>query len=285
MNCQEFSSIVSELARRQLMNVSSRDAAMSHVAACQLCAVRLMNEKTLSAGLHAVAVLTETCEAPPRLENALLAAFRQQSATAAAEAVPSSAVVIQHPSARRWWLLAAAAAVVLLMIYSASLTGSMKQNQSPSVARGPERAPATTDVARNELPEKPEKKDVTEPDMAVPELPPRRHLIMPRNNVSVVSVNNAGRRAPRRSRPLSETANRFEEIYSDFIPLTQDLSPMESGHVMRVNVPRSALPKFGLPMNPQRASETIPAEVLMSDDGMARAIRFANTVPVRMNRR
>jgi hypothetical protein len=44
--------------------------------------------------------------------------------------------------------------------------------------------------------------------------------------------------------------------------------------MVRVELPRSALVSFGLPMNVERADERIKADVLVGDDGVARAIRF-----------
>jgi hypothetical protein len=66
------------------------------------------------------------------------------------------------------------------------------------------------------------------------------------------------------------------EIATDFMPLSYDSGAMamESGHVIRVELPRSALVSMGLPMNLERAGEPIKADVLMGDDGVARAIRF-----------
>ena len=43
---------------------------------------------------------------------------------------------------------------------------------------------------------------------------------------------------------------------------------------MRVELPRSALMSFGLPMNMERAGERIKADVVVGEDGLARAIRF-----------
>ena len=76
------------------------------------------------------------------------------------------------------------------------------------------------------------------------------------------------------------------EVLSDFIPLASGLNqtPIESGHLVRVRMPRSALTTFGLPMNIDRANESIKADVLIGDDGVARAIRFANYVPGRRPR-
>ena len=66
------------------------------------------------------------------------------------------------------------------------------------------------------------------------------------------------------------------EVATDFLPLTfvADSAAQESGHVVRVSVPRSALIAFGVPMNVERAGEFIMADVMIGDDGLARAIRF-----------
>jgi hypothetical protein len=69
-----------------------------------------------------------------------------------------------------------------------------------------------------------------------------------------------------------------EEIATDFIPLdeTSTLAPIESGQVVRVQMPRSALVRFGFPMNPDRMTDPDPvnADVVFAQDGIARAIRF-----------
>jgi hypothetical protein len=82
----------------------------------------------------------------------------------------------------------------------------------------------------------------------------------------------SGRRHLRAMPPDSYTA----EVATDFLPLTYiaDSAQMDSGHVVRVKMPRSALVSFGLPMNYERASELVKADVLIGDDGLARAIRF-----------
>lgn len=67
-----------------------------------------------------------------------------------------------------------------------------------------------------------------------------------------------------------------EEVATDFLPLTYlaDAPAPESGHLVRVKVPRSALASFGVPMNAERAGEMVQADVVIGDDGLARAIRF-----------
>jgi len=48
----------------------------------------------------------------------------------------------------------------------------------------------------------------------------------------------------------------------------------DGGQLVRVELPRSALARFGLPVNTERANQRVKADVLFSADGLARAIRF-----------
>jgi hypothetical protein len=67
-----------------------------------------------------------------------------------------------------------------------------------------------------------------------------------------------------------------DEYATDFVPLSYGgvQKPMESGEVIRMEMPRSALIAFGLPVNVDRADTPVKAELLLGEDGMARAIRF-----------
>jgi hypothetical protein len=75
----------------------------------------------------------------------------------------------------------------------------------------------------------------------------------------------------------SETVyGKRDEYATDFVPLSYGSvqKPMESGEVIRMEMPRSALIAFGLPVNVVRADTPVTAELLLGEDGMARAIRF-----------
>jgi hypothetical protein len=81
------------------------------------------------------------------------------------------------------------------------------------------------------------------------------------------------RRAPRKrydqvvGRAAAETAN-------EFIALAGSSYPMGEGMVVRVELPRSAPALVGLPIAGGDASSTITADVVLGQDGVARAIRF-----------
>ena len=52
MNCQRFESIVSELARNQIMEADVRREALAHSANCVNCLACLRNEEMLTRGLQ-----------------------------------------------------------------------------------------------------------------------------------------------------------------------------------------------------------------------------------------
>ncbi|MFN0105110.1 MAG: hypothetical protein ACKV2U_23870 [Bryobacteraceae bacterium] len=66
---------------------------------------------------------------------------------------------------------------------------------------------------------------------------------------------------------------------SDFIPMGpwQAMEPMERGSIIRVRLSKSALPGFGIPVSADRWNESIPADVVLGEDGTMRAVRFVNT--------
>jgi hypothetical protein len=67
------------------------------------------------------------------------------------------------------------------------------------------------------------------------------------------------------------------ESVTEFLPLVADApaaTPLEGGQLVRVRLPRAALASLGLPLNAERGNEPIKADVLVGNDGLARAIRF-----------
>ncbi len=63
---------------------------------------------------------------------------------------------------------------------------------------------------------------------------------------------------------------------AEFIPLVPDpaLRPGESAQILRVSLPRTALQRFGLPVDESRVSETVRADIIVGQDMVARAIRI-----------
>jgi hypothetical protein len=60
------------------------------------------------------------------------------------------------------------------------------------------------------------------------------------------------------------------------IPAAAYLPPMESAAIVRVELPLSALPSYGIPIVPEMATDSVDADLLVAQDGFARGIRLVN---------
>jgi hypothetical protein len=76
-------------------------------------------------------------------------------------------------------------------------------------------------------------------------------------------------------------AEQTTESVTDFVPLGYNRIPAASAtQIVRLEVPRKALASFGLlPMDSTASpdSETVLADVIIGDDGLARAVRFVRS--------
>jgi len=234
MNCTEFENVVVDIARGEPMEASARREGLAHATGCERCRCRLANEQSLS-GLLAVAAAEDAGRAtPPEVERVLRSAFRGTGFTI--------------PRGRRAWRLGAAGAVaaaVLVVMFSVMTRGL----QEPRTAKMPTFVP----------PPAKEPTKVIAPIYRETRKPPARTL-------------RASRRKP--VMPRLRPAGEGREVATEFIPVVYDPEPVEHGRMVRVRLPRSALAAFGLPMNEQRAEETIQADVVLGEDGLARAVRF-----------
>jgi hypothetical protein len=66
------------------------------------------------------------------------------------------------------------------------------------------------------------------------------------------------------------------EVATDFLPLgyLNPASLQDGGQIVRVEVPRTTMASFGLPVNMDRYNERVKADVLVGVDGVPHAIRF-----------
>ena len=178
---------------------------------------------------------------------------------AAARSRPETRGQSVRGQASNWprWSLAAAAAILIAIGF---IVYHVIQNE-PQKPNGviTEKAPAPKPSA--------ERKEQVVKEKLGPRRgsrPPRtkRHN-WPRLNVPLITY----------SMPVYEKRG---EYATDFVPLSYGgvQKPMESGEVIRMEMPRSALIAFGLPVNVEHADAPIKAELLLGEDGMARAIRF-----------
>jgi len=258
MNCHDFEAVAGDIAGGHLMDAAQRENALAHSASCAGCAARLADEQALTGGLRVVAKMANE-EAPARVEAALLAAFRQQRA-----ALPA---VAPARTARQRWLYAAAsvAAIALIVTLLALVASRTRDAQQPGLQKANKTSPAVPDEPHPASPQRQASPSTETRAVAVQAADQRRR--------PADRIRNVGRSKP----PVDDLNKPADaEIATDFIPLMnrESLAQMDGGQVMRVELPRSALMSFGLPMDMERAAERIKADVVVGNDGLARAIRF-----------
>jgi len=249
MNCQKVEEVASEIVRGQMMEADVRRDALAHCDICESCSERLTNERWLSRALQALSAQMEEMDAPASVQSELLKTFRAEK-QAVGETVVSR-------SSKRYWIAAAAAVLVVL---SSIVALRLKQ----AALRQPDQLITQTDKSTQDAaPQTETSPKRTEQPAALQNTqskPRKRHV------------------APSRVSERSETAvaNHAREIMTDFIPLSYSngMNLQDGGQIVRVELPRSALVTFGLPVNMDRLNEKVKADVWLGVDGMAHAIRF-----------
>ena len=203
------------------------------------------DEELLTRELKSLAAEMNELEAPASVETKVLEAFRARRVV-----VP---ITVKRSKSRYWF--AAVAAMLLIAISVMALrwrTDAETPRESFAEKQSPDKP---KDVAPNYEPQR-------EPEyQAVNDVPKRieRKPVRPR---------------VRRSENAQLANNR--EIATDFIPLRymNAASLQDGGQIVRVELPRSALANFGLPVNMERYNEKVKADVIFGVDGLAHAIRF-----------
>jgi hypothetical protein len=266
MNCEKFQTVVTDLAREQIMEVSDRTAALEHVEVCGSCALSLEDELSLSLGLQTLANETKGVSAPVSLEAKMLAAFREQRIAKQVVTIAS-----RRPTSNYW--IAAIAAMMILTLGFFILRGILNNGRAIEEAN----TNKTETVAGTS--EKKEVKDIAVPSSSSPGDVPKPVSSKKPNYVAIkhqpkTSASNAvATTGASPNKPVSQPA---AEVATDFFPIGFNSTPnmQEGGQLLRVELPRAAVARFGLPVNMDRAGERVKADVLVGADGLAQAIRF-----------
>jgi hypothetical protein len=233
-----------------MMAAEQRGEALAHSETCEKCAARLRDEEMLTRGLQSLAAEMETLGAPAAVESKLLEAFRSRNVV--------TPIASRRSNAKYW--AAAIAAMLLIAISVVVFRWSNGADEPREVVKQAEpQATPETKVPENKPAE--QFAGVQEHEDLLPQrVKPRR-------------VRNSGVRRQESSQLANHVNN---EIATDFIPLSymSAASFQDGGQIVRVQLPRSALANFGLPVNMDRYNERVKADVLFGVDGRAQAIRF-----------
>jgi len=251
MNCTSFREAVHEIDRDGLLDAAAYDSAVAHAQTCTRCARLLYQVRRLDASLKSVSRADERRETPYRVQAELLRAFRAQRP-------------LRMDSGRtRRWLSAAAAFLILaggaLLVWRHIRPSSpaTKAAQASAVGRPVPAATAANSPAAGE---------VVQPESVSP--------AAARSPASGPQARVTARRMPQTVKPA---ASDLEDL-ANFIPLpyADDDSPVGAAELVRVRLPESALGLLGFPVRYESADQAITADIVIGEDGVARAIRFVS---------
>lgn len=278
MNCEDFESNVNDLAREQILETSVRAQTLAHQEECEACARRLEDERSLSFKLRALAEETNSAPVPP-FGDELLTALRNRQAVA----IRPARVLPGRYRARFAGVMAVAAMVLIVIgvmvsrLHSVTHVAQNQPKTSGSTSLPPGEAAIVkapgVDSGSESVP-LPNKNSVLE-GRRVAGKNRRRNvspIVVPAQSVADASSKDG----TVNETATSVTSDSTTEITTDFMPVgyASATNLQDGGQLVRVELPRSALVAFGLPMNVNRYNETVKADVFFSADGMARAIRF-----------
>jgi hypothetical protein len=237
MICQQFEQLTHQIAHNELRDAKLLQDAHSHAESCAACSAMLIETRELAATVASLAAHDKTLEAPGHLESTLRAAFvREHSADA-----PARPLV----GAFRWAALSlAAAAVILAVVFLPRIIrrnpGPNLATQTPSHSSSPAIAFAKTGPLTSQTP--------------VPVAPKRLSA------------------AHRPKKHLSEP----EKTLTGFLalPYADDLSTVEYGAVVRMQMSRADLAWLGLPVPVSDSGQKIVADLFVNGSGTPEAIRL-----------
>jgi hypothetical protein len=244
MNCAAAKEAILDCARDVSMAEDVRLALEEHLGTCAKCAAELGWQRDLTAALRGLSAEAKTWNASSSIEARLHEAFAGR--IAAAPITP-----VESKQTARWIYAVASAAVIALAVWSGTRPS---RSNSPDVGAAKPAAPMTSPVVSSAA-----ATGETRPASPVVEAVPAPH-----RPVSVRAVTGRSAAPPKQVRS-------FEFVS---LPGAAGLPELESGSVVRIAVPVGALPEYGLDIVQGGSKTTVDADVLVGQDGLARAIRL-----------
>ena len=273
MNCEKFLTVAADLARKQILDANERESAQAHVDECDDCRRAWNDQLELSERLREVADEMTSSRAPEHLEAQLLAAFRDRARVRSIQSAPPR---------RRYWMSAAAA--VVLMVFGLLVWRSHVASQRQRQPQGQPQIQASSKnaiVPPSDSPRQEQSRTVAVngiPSSTETLIKPAPKLSLSRRHPasSQLAKSDAAKQSTVEQALVPAKNTETKELATDFVLVGYGnaLDLQDGGQLVRVELPRSAMATFGLPMNMDRADERIKADVLVGTDGLARAIRF-----------
>jgi hypothetical protein len=247
MTSHSLRDAIVDLARDGTALPGTRAAIDSHVEHCRSCAAILTRERQLSQGLRALAAATSADGASDALGRRLLEVFAER------QPADASTVSFGWRGTRSRWLRAAAA----LLIVAGSSALWLRARRDPVVESTPSAHDMRADVRTAPPAPRPAETQAADPPRPTP----------------VVAGGHRPHAARNRTAPASHVVRPVGFVT---LPGAAGLPDFESGQIIRMEIPLASLPTYGIEIPPDAQGTPVAADLLVGQDGQARAIRLVN---------
>jgi len=251
MTCEARAEIILDMARGAAAPEAARLSVRRHMETCPSCAAEYTRQRDLTTALQALAAEAQEWQASAAMEHRLLAAFAARQG--------HEAPVDTRARGGRWRHALATAAALMLAVWGIREAGGpAKRGSGEPTNRRIGAQVGNAAASRTER----NAAGARAPFLTPPGVSERsRHAS---RTVKPPAVSE-------RSEHASRTATSVEFVR---IPSAIGLPDLESGTVLRMELPLTALPEYGLQIAPDATRTSVEADVLVGQDGQPRAIRL-----------
>jgi hypothetical protein len=268
MNCSRFEEIVHDLDRPGC-ELELRESALAHAESCGRCAQLMTDAESLDFSLRSLAMREGQHGVPAHVEAALLGAFRNER------------LLDARQKRRRLLAMLSAAAALLLAIAGAAYhrlsvdrngdRGGVNISTASNSPNGD--SPSTNRNGKDSLTALASNTAAANSDG--------------QNNGQSAAGTSAAKAAGRTLKTAAAgsgaDASGSEEMADAFVqlPYADDPTAIQNGSVVRVVLSPAGLASLGLPVTAIGSGESVPADLLLSEDGTPQAVRLVSTSSAR----
>lgn len=240
MNCEQFEQLAPQIARNELRDGELLRRATNHAAYCGACGAILIGAREIAESVAALAAQDKAGDSAGHLEFRLRAAFaREHAANAAVGAVLRPARV-----AFNWHVFSlAGAAIMFAILLVPSIVGHKTETDRASL---------------------------TPTQITAPVVAPTK-IVAPTQTVAAATQKHLtlSHRAKRNTAEPEKTLTGFLAL-----PYADDLSTIEYGAIVRLQMSRADLAWLGLPVPISDTGEKVTADLFVNGSGTPEAIRL-----------
>jgi hypothetical protein len=239
MNCEQFEQLAPQIAHNELCDAKLLRDAANHAAQCAACDAILVEARELAAAVASLATQDKLLEVPARMESTLRAAFVRERATDT-----RSRKNVFVGATFRWAAASLVAATIILAIILLPRILNRKSETNHAVITPTQ--PASPVVAGT--------KTAPAPTALVPVT--QKRLVAahkPKKNLAESEITLTGFLA---------------------LPYADDLSTIEYGAIVRMQMSRADLAWLGLPVAISDNGEKVVADLFVNGSGTPEAIRL-----------